>query len=631
MDATKKHLPIAAAVATHRLDRSHAPGQRATSASCLLRATVALNRHPDLWFWGVTFILNAVLFLPFYVLQPVEWGLFPVPNRDIRTLYDLLVRREHGDLLRLNAELILMLTLWAFWSRLRVGEPRWFRRIIVFYFVLALAYQIYAGAMIGLYHNTPNLYNDYPFIIGGVRFVLEAVNFPTRYYILGAIAAIAILASLSLLLCVLLWGISAARLSRVTRFLLLTMTAFTVGCAFFYGTGLADPYMVVHSVIAETVENVQLSLQSRREVADLSHINPYTTYDYTAYTLRQHPNIYLIFVESYGSVLYTRTYYRDTYLSLMRSWQTRLEAAGWHTVSTMSVSPTWGGGSWMAYASAMFGLRIHQQPAYLALREKYRYLPYPNLGRYLHSQGYEYIWLVPIARRLYPAIEEKNRRFYGADRWITFSALHYHGPLYGWGPSPPDQYTLGYVRELAREATQPIFLFFLTQSSHYPWIPLAPVVEDWRTLAHSEIEGGTLGKEEQQRISYAEARRNYINAMTYELNMLGDFLLNLEDEDVIVVLMGDHQPPAVSARSDGYATIVHILSRDAAFVRSFEAYGFTPGLVLTSPQATMHHEGFYSMFVRELLAHYGVDPQHLPPYLPRGLPVGDDVRTSKGR
>jgi hypothetical protein len=33
----------------------------------------------------------------------------------------------------------------------------------------------------------------------------------------------------------------------------------------------------------------------------------------------------------------------------------------------------------------------------------------------------------------------------------------------------------------------------------------------------------------------------------------------------------------------------------------------------------MMHEGFYSLFVRNLVARYGEKPQTLPPYLPNGL------------
>lgn len=66
----------------------------------------------------------------------------------------------------------------------------------------------------------------------------------------------------------------------------------------------------------------------------------------------------LVFVESYGSVLYKRPDYALAYTALLDELQSALTADGWHTASALSEAPTWGGGSWMAYTSALFGLRI---------------------------------------------------------------------------------------------------------------------------------------------------------------------------------------------------------------------------------------------------------------------------------
>ena len=49
-------------------------------------------------------------------------------------------------------------------------------------------------------------------------------------------------------------------------------------------------------------------------------------------------------------------------------------------------------------------------------------------------------------------------------------------------------------------------------------------------------------------------------------------------DNSIFILIGDHQPPQVSRRADGWATPVHVIAQDAAFVDAFAPYGFTPGL-----------------------------------------------------
>ena len=564
----------------------------------LRRGTRALSprRHPALWFWTLAFLLNGLLFLPFYLIPVPHLSLVPTPLLTPSTW----VYRTTGDLWRVHAEWVILLTVWVFTARRR--GHRGYRVLtagLALYYALALVYHIYAAAMMGLYHTTPNIYNDYAFIVGGLRFVVDALRLPWYAYLLAGSAILLLILGIRAILRELL-RVDTERLGRGTRFALVGLSLLALGQGILFREEIADPYMEVHSLTAEIVSNVRATLQSRQDVADITRYNPYTAHDYSAYTLADRPDIYLIFVESYGSILYTDPFYRDTYTELLAQWEERLRNRGWHMATTLSESPTWGGGSWMAYTSAMFGLRISQQAEYLALREKYQHMPYPNLGRFLHSRGYEYVWVVPITRQLSAREDEENRRFYGADRWITFSDLDYHGPLYGWGPSPPDQYTLGYIGDLTRDAHTPLFLFFLTQTSHYPWVPLPPVVEDWRSLAHMRLDGGSLSEEAQKRLSFTQTRRNYLNAITYDLNMLGEFILSLEDRDALVILMGDHQPPAVTARSDGYATPVHVLSRDARRVERFTAYGFRAGLLLDHPTSTMRHEELYEMMVNVL-------------------------------
>ncbi len=567
-----------------------------------IRAHVRPAAHPALWFWLAFLVGNGLLFLPYPLLTPQRTQMLPLPGRDIRSVGDLLQWRGHMDLLRVYGEWVLLVTVWVLWSpRWGSGVKRVFRVLLPLLFGLMLVYQGYAAVMWELYHNQPNLYNDVPFIIGGLRFVLEAFHPPLSYYVLLGGALVGLLLLVGGTLYVILFAVPADALGRTSRGLLVALSVLVLGQGILYRSWLADPRWAVHSFTADIAANVQASLRSREAVQDLTRLNPYTLHDYTHYTLKGHPNVYLIFVESYGSILYSDPFYRERYRSLMHTWQARLEARGWHMVSSLSESPTWGGGSWLAYTSAMFGLRIPQHVQYLALREKYQVLPYPNLGRFLHSKGYDYVWVVPITRKLSPRETEENHRFYGADRWITFEDLDYHGPLYGWGPSPPDQFTLGYIGEFARHHEGPLFLFFLTQSSHYPWVPLPPVVDDWRTLATAAFRGGSQAPEETDRLPFTQLRENYWQAIAYDLNMLGDFLLHLEDENALVILIGDHQPPAVSARSDGYATPIHVLSRDSGWLEEFRRRGFRPGLWLENPQVTMGHEDVYEMIVMDLV------------------------------
>ena len=225
---------------------------------------------------------------------------------------------------------------------------------------------------------------------------------------------------------------------------------------------------------------------------------------------------------------------------------------------------------------------------------------------------------MPINRQLPEKNKEIEQGFYGADRWITFDTLNYQGPLFGWGPSPPDQFTFGFIQEFVAQQEQPTFLVYLTQNSHYPWTPLPPVLDDWRELENIEMQNGVLSEAQKKGLSLGESRRNYLQAVGNTLDALEEFITSLDNENSIIVLIGDHPPPTVSRREDGFGTMVHIISQDVGFLESFHEYGFVDGLILENFEPTMRHEGLYSLFVRNLIAQYGKSPWILPPYLPNG-------------
>ena len=162
-------------------------------------------------------------------------------------------------------------------------------------------------------------------------------------------------------------------------------------------------------------------------------------------------------------------------------------------------------------------------------------------------------------------------------------------------------------------------MVYLTQHSYYPWTPLPPVLDDWRELENLNIEDGVLNEAQKQGLSLGESRLNYLQAVGNTFDILGEFISSLEKENSVIVLIGDHQPPTVSRREDGFETMVHIISQDVDLLASFHEYGFVDGLVLENLESTIRHEGLYSLFVRNFIAQYGKSPWMLPPYLADGL------------
>ena len=276
----------------------------------------------------------------------------------------------------------------------------------------------------------------------------------------------------------------------------------------------------------------------------------------------------------------------------------------------------------MSYTSALFGLRVSSDPQYYALLDRYQNEEYPDLGRFLKDQGYRYYRLTALSMGLPQSQWQKYVSFYGIDRWLQYEDLSFVGPEFGWGPAPPDQYSLNFARETMRRETDGPYLFFtITQNSHYPWTPQPQLVQSWQLLNKP----GPAPPPSTELIEHSERRLNYWNAIEYQLEMLTDFILTEPDEEAIFVIVGDHQPPRVSRREDGWDTPMHIIAKNGTFVASFEEYGFKSGLAVWESEPSFRHEGFYSLFARQLLAAFGVG-EELPPYLPAGAPIYEEAQ-----
>ena len=143
--------------------------------------------------------------------------------------------------------------------------------------------------------------------------------------------------------------------------------------------------------------------------------------------------------------------------------------------------------------------------------------------------------------------------------------------------------------------------------------------DDWREFESLDMDDGVLSEAQKKGLSLGQSRQNYLQAVDNTLEALDEFISSLEMENSVIVLIGDHQPPAVSRHEDGYGTMVHIISQDVDLLASFYEYGFVDGLVLENLEPTIRHEGLYSLFVRNFVAQYGISPWMLPPYLPNGL------------
>ncbi len=600
---------------------------------------------PDLSFWTAFIVLNALLFFPVVLIDREDGSILPTihfAGRSLEQIWrQMVVWRRTPDLLRFNSELILFISLWTLCPPLRTTSVR--RGFIVTY-LFFFSYYLYEGVSLTFFSVEPVFYSQLRMATEGFSFFLQNARVTFGFVaaiVLLIVAGAAVVARLARLVLPIQHGIAgvspasrpapwtqqlniqratAARpqysLSPASRIALGLLTVLIVAQAYTRQDQLSRPEMVFGSLVAKLSRNIAESWRVYDNVQRFDDSEARRAYDYSGYSLAQRPSVYIIFSESYGSVLYKRSDWRSQYRVLTQRLEETLAAAGWHVASARSLAPTWGGGSWMSYTSALFGLRIDSDPQYYALLDIYQLEEYPDLGRFLKSQGYRYYRLTALSMGLPKTVWKKYANFFGVDRWLKYEDLNFVGPEYGWGPAPPDQFSLNFARQTIRQETDGPFLFFtITQNSHYPWTPLPALTDPWQALNAL----GDAPPPSSELIEHSQRRQNYWNAVEYQLEMLTDFIVSEPNEKAIFVLVGDHQPPRVSRREDGWDTPIHIIARNQPFVASFEEYGFESGLAVWQSEPTFRHEGFYSLFVRQLLAAFGGGDRALPAYLPEGV------------
>jgi len=586
----------------------------------------------DRHFWFSFVALNVILFLPYYLLDFQATSFLPslrsFPSRPAQILFGFFVWRENADAFRLSAEMVLLAALWANVPRLRCTA---FRTLASFTYTAILAYHIYEAITVTIYRVEPAFYSQYFLARDGIGFLLRHLNLSTPLLILGAGAAgAAILGMVKTIQGLLKGAFNSDELSKASQVALAAVASVLAVLAIPAHSAFAQPESVISSIALKLRANVSESLKLYHEVHAFDEESFRRAYELDSLQLDQKPNVYLIFIESYGSVLYRRPDYESAYTALLRKLQSDLNAGGWHVASALSESTTWGGGSWLAYSSALFGMPIESHPQYLALLERFGKAEeqYPSLPRLLMNQGYQTIWISSIAEEINDSLWREYHNFYGIDQWLRHSDLDYDGAQYGWGPAPPDQYVLEYVRDtFVASSHKPTFLFFITQNSHFPW-QTPPLVENWRALL--ELDEGESDTETSDEVPHQELRMAYLNAIEYELSFLTKSVVDTAEEDAIFVLIGDHQPPRVSRRNDSFDTPVHIITRNQRVIQALRTSGFEDGLIVTSEPPAMKHEGLYSLLRNLLATGYGVQDAPVPDYLPDGVPSVVDAPAEAG-
>ena len=305
------------------------------------------------------------------------------------------------------------------------------------------------------------------------------------------------------------------------------------------------------------------------------------------FTLVAQTDVFLIFIESYGAITYDRpdfarrlTASRERLLSAVRDTDRDV-------VSTFVASPTFGGSSWLAHISLMSGIEVRDPDTDALLMTQQR----DTLAKAFARAGHHTVAWMPGLKQAWP-----EGVFYGFDEIDGARKVDYHGPEFGWF-AIPDQFSLARLDQIMAERSgrTPYFVFFPTLSTHTPFSPKPPYDEDWaRVLTREPFDPGEVDKANDEEIDWLNLSPNYVAAVEYANIVLAGYLRLHRDRDFVLILMGDHQPPAlVSGAGASWDVPVHVIaSRSTAraeVLNRLRAHGFQTGLTpRRAPLGPMH-------------------------------------------
>jgi phosphatidylglycerophosphate synthase len=285
-------------------------------------------------------------------------------------------------------------------------------------------------------------------------------------------------------------------------------------------------------------------------------------------------DVLLVWVESYGRVALEGSPSSPQVQALLDAGTRRLHAAGYSSRSAFLTSPTFGGLSWLAHATLQSGLWVDNEPRYDQLLSGNRLTLSSAFGR----AGWRTVGVLPQNDEKWP----EGKAFYRFDKLYDRAGVDYRGPQFGWS-AVPDQYVLSdfWRSELARRHRAPVMAEIEFSSSHAPWAPLPRMVR-WDRLGDGSVFRRIHDHAPPMRVVWRDREDiegAYMDSITYSLSAVISFVQRYGDDDLVLVVVGDHQPASiVSGHGASHDVPVTVIAHDPAVVDAISGWGWQEGL-----------------------------------------------------
>jgi len=289
-------------------------------------------------------------------------------------------------------------------------------------------------------------------------------------------------------------------------------------------------------------------------------------------------DVLLVFVESYGESSVFDPRFAGVTVPRLDEMAERLAGAGLSVATGMLEAPIRGGQSWLAHASTLGGLEIDNSLWYRLMLASDR----PTLVDDFRATGHRTLTVMPAITLAWPEGEA-----YGFDEIHAAADIDYAGPPFNW-VTMPDQFTLHHFeRRIRAPAEAPLFAQIALISSHAPWTPILPVVDDWEAIGDGSLfqqwEGAGLPPDELWQ-DLDRVREHYARSVDYSLAVSARWAADYLGDEALLILLGDHQAaPLIIGDEAGFGVPVHVISGDASLLAPFLARGFVAGMRPEAP------------------------------------------------
>lgn len=549
-----------------------------------------MNSHRTFKIYTISVLLQLLLFSPLYFTRKAEGSFFPI----IHTIQEL-ITRPNPDVFRCCLEWSGIMILFLILNKRRISKYSILLISLIYLFLIV--FQWYYFILWKIYGEIPVFRYDFALFERVLPVFIKTMGLaPVVFY--------SILFLIVFMLYYLFYKLFEY-LQNLTK--VYDIKFISLYSILFFILPLTIKILIPHSkesndtksAIVLISENIYQTFTSSRihTIPDSLPTSPYT--QYSRLDLKSRPNIFLIFIEAYGSILASVPPYDSAYISQLKQIETNFSSHGWHAASALSNSTILGGRSWLGFTSLISGIHIDNHPAYEKIISKFT--TYPHLIQTLNNQGYHTYRLNTMANfgKDFKDLDSIAGNYFHINaEWTRYNHIPYQGYKYDYFGGIPDQYALNYWYEnVLNKSRQPYFLFFITLNTHAPFYLPPPLVENWKDLDDIKT-----SPHKTVRLEKGKPIERYAKEVKYILTVLEQFILQKADSNSLFILVGDHQPAGMEYmlkdKTDVYANPMHIITKDKRWITLLKSRGFNHGMVPEFKKGSLlSHEGFYSFFM----------------------------------